>query len=77
MRARGCVRAHTHRLHVWQVMRYMEHFSTRIFIFSNTDFYLFEHEFYFFRTRILFFEHELHELNESDCLRNIHAQAYI
>ena len=38
MRARGCVRAHTHRLHVWQVTRCMEHFSTRIFIFSNTDF---------------------------------------
>ena len=37
MRARGCVRAHTHRLHVWQVMRYMEHGSC-----------LFEHEFLFF-----------------------------
>ena len=53
MRARGCVRAHTHRLHVWQVTRCMEHESC-----------LFEHGFYFF-------EHELHELNESWCLSNI------
>ena len=37
MRARGCVRAHTHRLHVWQVTRCMEHGSC-----------LFEHEFLFF-----------------------------
>ena len=38
MRARECVRAHTHRLHVWQVTRCMEHLSTRIIIFSNTNF---------------------------------------
>ena len=38
MRARKCVRAHTHRLHVWQVTRCMEHLSTRIIIFSNTNF---------------------------------------
>ena len=40
MRARRCVRTHTHRLHVWQVTRCMEHGS---FIFEH-EFYLFEHE---------------------------------
>ena len=55
MRARGCVRAHTHRLHVWQVTRCMEH-----------GYCLFEHEFLFFsNTDFIFFEHELNELNES------------
>ena len=73
MRARECVRAHTHRLHVWQVTRCMEHESC---LFEN-EFFLFEHEFYFFEHESYFFEHELNELNESDCLRNIHAQAYI
>ena len=74
MRARGCVRAHTHRLHVWQVTRCMEHGSC---LFEH-GFYLFEHLFYFLRTRIFFvehefyfFEHEFNELNESWCLRNI------
>ena len=74
MRARGCVRAHTHRLHVWQVTRCMEHGSC---LFEH-GFYLFEHLFYFLRTRFfllntnfIFFEHEFNELNESWCLRNI------
>ena len=40
MRARGCVRAHTHRLHVWQVPRCLEHGSL---FFSNTNL-IFEHE---------------------------------
>ena len=44
MRARGCVRAHTHRLHVWQVTRCMEHGSC-----------LFEHGFLFFWTLTLSF----------------------
>ena len=56
MRARGCVRAHTHRLHVWQVMRYMEHGSC---LFEH-EFYLFEHLFYFLRTRFFFVEHEFY-----------------
>ena len=55
-----CVRAHTHRLHVWQVMRYMEHGSC---LFEH-EFYLFEHESYFFEHGFYFFEHELNELNE-------------
>ena len=67
MRARGCVRAHTHRLHVWQVTRCMEHESC---LFEH-GFYLFEHLFYFLRTRILFFLNTNFELNESWCLRNI------
>ena len=41
MRARGGVRAHTHRLHVWQVTRCMEHGSC---LFEQ-GFYFFEHEF--------------------------------
>ena len=45
MRARRCVRAHTHRLHVWQVMRCMEHGSC-----------LFEHYLYLLRTLIFVFE---------------------
>ena len=53
MRARRCVRAHAHRLHVWQVTRCMEHES------------------YFLNTNFIIFEHELNELNESWCLRNI------
>ena len=53
MRARRCVRAHTHRLHVWQVTRCMEHGSC---LFEH-GFCLFEHEFYFF-------EHEFLEYNE-------------
>ena len=74
MRARGCVRAHTHRLHVWHVTRCMEHGSC---LFEH-EFCLFEHLFYFLRTRIFFvehefyfFEHEFNELNESWCLRNL------
>ena len=74
MRARECVRAHTHRLHVWQVTRCMEHGSC---LFEH-GFYLFEHLFYFLRTRFFFvehefyfFEHEFNELNESWCLRNL------
>ena len=63
MRARVCVRAHTHRLHVWQVTRCMEHGSC---LFEH-GFYLFEHLFYFLRTRIFFVEHEFyffeHEFN--------------
>ena len=51
MRARRCVRTHTHRLHVWQVTRCMEHGSC---LFEH-GFYLLEHLFYFLRTRILFF----------------------
>ena len=62
MRARVCVRAHTHRLHVWQVTRCMEHgsglFEHGFLVFSNTNLIFFEHGFYFF-------EHELNELNES------------
>ena len=54
MRARGCVRAHTHRLHVWQGRGT---WNTDFYFFSNTNL-IFEHEFYFF-------EHELNELNES------------
>ena len=42
MRARGCVRAHTHRLHVWLVTRCLEHgywlFEHKFLFFSNTDF---------------------------------------
>ena len=53
MRARECVRAHTHRLHVWQVTRCMEH-----------GFYLLEHLFYFFEHEFYLFEHEFNELNE-------------
>ena len=49
MRARGCVRAHTHRLHVWQVTRCMEHGSC-----------LFEHYLYLLRTLIFVFEHEFY-----------------
>ena len=68
MRARRCVRTHTHRLHVWQVTRCMEHGSC-----------LFEHEFLFFlntnfvfsNTNFIFLNTNLSELNESWCLRNI------
>ena len=56
MRARGCVRTHTHRLHVWQVTRCMEHES-----------YLFEHEFYFFEHEFYFFEHEFHSKFAEEC----------
>ena len=62
MRARGCVRTHTHGLHVWQVTRCLEHgsclFEHEFLFFSNTNLIFFEHGFYFF-------EHELNELNES------------
>ena len=44
MRARRCVRAHTHRLHVWQVTRCMEHgsclFEHGFYLFLNTNFEL-------------------------------------
>ena len=68
MRARECVRAHTHRLQVWQVTRCMEHGSC-----------LFEHEFLFFlntnfvfsNTNFIFLNTNLSELNESWCLRDI------
>ena len=63
MRARGCVRTHTHRLHVGQVTRCLEHESC---LFGH-GFCLFEHLFYFLRTRFFFVEHEFyffeHEFN--------------
>ena len=68
MRARGCVRAHTHRLKVWQVKRCMKHesclFEHGFYLFEH-EFYFFEHEFYLFEHEFYFFEHEFNELNES------------
>ena len=67
MRARRCVRAHAHRLHVWQVTRCMEHES----YFLNTNFIFLNTNFVFSNTNFIFFEHEFNELNEFWCLRNI------
>ena len=53
MQARGCVRAHTHILDVWQVTRSMEH---KYCLFEH-EFFLFEHLFYFFEHEFYLFEH--------------------
>ena len=68
MRARGCVRAHTHRLHVWQVMRYMEHGSC---LFEHGFLFFLNTNFIFSNTNFIFLNTNLSELNESWCLRDI------
>ena len=68
MRARECVRAHTHRLQVWQVTRCMEHesclFEHEFLFFLNTNFVFSNTNFIFSNTNFIFFEHEFNELNE-------------
>ena len=58
MRARECVRAHTHRLQVWQMTRCMEHeyclFEHEFLFFLNTNFIFYEYLFLFLNTNFIF-----------------------